>query len=132
LDRQARQEGQRTNVSTITDDAMGRQVPDARTHRFRVRMLGAAIARRILAIPPNVSAHSRKIRIAKVREKLDWFEDQMSRTVIFGDRTTVIVRDNRERDRWGCACADAWAQVADALEAGDDLAAFLFPAEAAS
>jgi hypothetical protein len=38
-------------------------------HRWRVRLLAAAMARQIDAIPPEASPVSRRIRIGKVRQR---------------------------------------------------------------
>ena len=99
------------------------------THTARVRLLSAAIAQRILAIPPDVSEQSRAVRIGKVRQKVDDWADWMAEHRIYRRGVTAIVTYKHETEQWWQAKWAAWDAVKAALDAGDDLTAFLFPSE---
>ena len=97
----------------------------------RVRFCAAAFARRVMTIPPDASKRSRDTRIRHTRNRMiDLIRSLCQREVRTGGwRVTVF--DEEEWNRWYRAHTDAWALVSDGRDAGDDLAAFLFPQEAA-
>ena len=99
-------------------------------HAARVRLLSAAFAQRILAIPPDASKQSRAVRIGKVRTKVGDWVDWMSEHRIYQNGITAIITHRRETEPWWAAKWEAWDTVKRALDAGDDLTAFLFPSEA--
>jgi hypothetical protein len=102
------------------------------THVARVRFLRAAITQRILDIPPDVSRHSRAVRIGKIREKVRAWADWMGETRIYSAGCTAVISHDAEEMRWNKAQWAAWDSIEKALKAGDDLAAFLFPSEVPS
>jgi len=98
----------------------------------RVRYLCHAIARRILAIPPDVSRHGRAVRIGKIRERLWRFRRHMTRSVHSPAPAPVVVTVQRDRTCWLDAECRAWQVIEAAIGAGEPLERFLFPNEAAT
>ena len=104
-------------------------VPDP-THAAHVRLIAAAIAQRILAIPPDVSKQSRAVRIGKVRTKVSDWVDWMAEHRIYQNGVTAIITNSRETEPWWAAKWETWDTVKRALDAGESLERFLFPSDA--
>ena len=104
--------------------------PPAPVHAARVRLLGHAIARKLLAIPADASKRSRTMRIVALDRQIRQFAWMMTRMTETDGGVTVIVDDEREWRRWFRAVCDAWEHISVDL-ADDDLAAFLWPGEMA-
>ncbi len=106
--------------------------PTDPTHAARVRLLAAGIAQQIMAIPADVSKHSRAIRISKIRDRVMRFQWRMSETSMRMADVTVIKEDRRLRNAWIEADIAAWRAVRAAMAAGEPLTGFLFPSEQAA
>lgn len=122
-------------MPAIMDDNDAWKVPPEqpdRTHAARVRFVQHAIVRLILEIPDGVSDRSRAVRIGKIRERVSHHTGWLCETYKWAGSNQVRITDGAKRDLWTKAYCEGWNAVKDALDAGDDLAAFLFPAEVAS
>lgn len=115
--------------NAIIDDGDNWTVPSgkSRVHEARVRLLQAGIALEILSIPENVTPRARKMRITKtMRGYVNRFLDWMSTTHIHSTTGSATVQNRAAWLEWWNAANDARAAIEKAMQAGDDLAAFLF------
>ena len=115
--------------SVSVDDSGDWKIPSGkgRVHEARVRLLQAGIALEILSIPDDITPRARKMRITKtLRGSVNRFLDWMTTTHIHSTTGSATVQNRAAWLEWWNAANDARAAIASAMQAGDDLAAFLF------
>lgn len=119
----------------MIDDSGDWKVPEQkseadRTHAARVKFVQHALASRILAIPADCSKQGRAVRVGQIRNKVADYTNWLCKTHIWGGSKNVSITDTKQRDLWISAFCAGWKTVKAALDAGEDLTAFLFGGEA--
>jgi hypothetical protein len=88
------------------------------------------VARRVDAIPPGVSKHSRAMRLYSIRNQVGRLCGRLAQTQRSVEGLLIVVHDTRELFRWVDAEVEAWEKIEAALDAGEPLTGFLYPSGA--